>query len=65
MSKWSYYERHQTQTRVILEGIKYALGRGARLRTLGAADHAESHYRIHTVFYGVRRRGGTALRHNS
>ena len=28
---------------------------GARLRTLGAADHAESHYRIHTIFmvYGA------------
>ena len=23
---------------------------------MGAADHAKSHYRIHTIFYGVRRR---------
>ena len=30
-------------------------GRVARLRTMGAADHAESHYRIHTFFmvYGA------------
>ena len=40
------------------------LGGGARLRTMGAVDHAESHYRIHTVFYGVRCRGSTAMRHN-
>ena len=48
-----------------IKGTRYALGRGARLRTMGAADHVESHYRIHTVFHGVRRRGGTALRHHS
>ena len=31
------------------------MGSGARLRTMGHADHVESHYRIHTVFmvYGA------------
>ena len=27
---------------------------------MGAADHAKSHYRIHTLLHGVRRRGGIA-----
>ena len=26
------------------------MGRGGRLLTLGAADHAESHHRIYTIF---------------
>ena len=30
----------------------------------GAADHAESYYQIHTIFYGIRRRSSTAMRHN-
>ena len=32
-----------------------------RLRTLGAADHSESHHRIYTILYGIQRRGGSAL----
>ena len=38
MGQWSYHERHQTQAGAIFEGIRQALGRGARLRTMGAAD---------------------------
>ncbi len=63
--KLSLHERHQTQTSAILERIGHALGRGARLRTLGAADHAKPNYRVHTIFYGVRRKGSSALRYTS
>ena len=53
--KWSHHERHQTQTSAIFDRIGYALGGGARLRTLGAADHTESHHQIYTIFmvYGA------------
>ena len=40
---------------MIFDRIGYALGGGGRLRTLGVADHAESHHRIYTIFmvYGA------------
>ena len=40
---------------MILDRDGQSLGQGARLRTLGVADHAESHHRIYTIFmvYGT------------
>ena len=52
MGKQSHHERHQTQTSAILEGLRYALGQGARLRTLGTADRAESHHGYTPFFMG-------------